>query len=198
MCLLRINLPNLCPNMNHFDAVDFSECYSEEVISFFWRSVYMLLYYKKLYILFYYMLLYELYEKERTQRRHIVLKRLYLLYELREKQMKSQILMSPSTGKIFQMPWNFWCRPICIVLGHYTQNYIHEQLVENIRYCIQVLLWWTQISHWLIFYKLRNSESERSWWIMIRNHDWTMTEKYPPFKNIGMRVIRSWTICDLI
>ena len=27
MCLLRINLPNLCPNMNHFDAVDFSECH---------------------------------------------------------------------------------------------------------------------------------------------------------------------------
>ena len=26
--------------MNHFDAVDFSECHSEEVISFFWRSVY--------------------------------------------------------------------------------------------------------------------------------------------------------------
>ena len=41
MCLLRINLPNMCPNMNHFDAVDFSECHSEEVISFFWRSVYM-------------------------------------------------------------------------------------------------------------------------------------------------------------
>ena len=40
MCLLRINLPNLCPNINHFDAVDFSECHSEEVISFFWRSVY--------------------------------------------------------------------------------------------------------------------------------------------------------------
>ena len=40
MCLSRINLPNLCPNMNHFDAVDFSECHSEEVISFFWRSVY--------------------------------------------------------------------------------------------------------------------------------------------------------------
>ena len=38
MSLLRINLPNLCPNMNHFDAVDFSECDSEEVISFFWRS----------------------------------------------------------------------------------------------------------------------------------------------------------------
>ena len=35
--LLRINLPtcNLCPNMNHFDAVGFSECHSEEVISFF-------------------------------------------------------------------------------------------------------------------------------------------------------------------
>ena len=35
MCLFKINLPNLCPNMNHFDAVDFSECHSEEVISFF-------------------------------------------------------------------------------------------------------------------------------------------------------------------
>ena len=32
MCLLRMNIPNLCPNMNHFDAVDFSECHSEEVI----------------------------------------------------------------------------------------------------------------------------------------------------------------------
>ena len=32
MCLLRINLPNMCPNMNHFDAVDFSECHSEEVM----------------------------------------------------------------------------------------------------------------------------------------------------------------------
>ena len=39
VCLLRINLPNLCPNMNHFDGVDFSECHSEEVISFFWCSV---------------------------------------------------------------------------------------------------------------------------------------------------------------
>ena len=38
--LLRINLPNLCPNMNNFDSVDFSECHSGEVISFFWRSVY--------------------------------------------------------------------------------------------------------------------------------------------------------------
>ena len=45
MCLLRINLPNLCPNMNHFDVVDFSECHSEEVISFFWRSVYMYMYF---------------------------------------------------------------------------------------------------------------------------------------------------------
>ena len=27
--------------MNHFDAVDFSECHSEEVISFFWCSVYL-------------------------------------------------------------------------------------------------------------------------------------------------------------
>ena len=41
LCLLRINLPNLCPNMNHFDAADFSEWHSEEVISFFWRSVYI-------------------------------------------------------------------------------------------------------------------------------------------------------------
>ena len=32
MCLLRINLPNLCLNMNHFDAADFSECHSEEVM----------------------------------------------------------------------------------------------------------------------------------------------------------------------
>ena len=29
--------------MNHFDAVDFSECHSEEVISLFWRSVYMII-----------------------------------------------------------------------------------------------------------------------------------------------------------
>ena len=35
MCLLRINLPNLCPNMNHFDAVDFSECHSEEDLVMF-------------------------------------------------------------------------------------------------------------------------------------------------------------------
>ena len=30
----------MCPNMNNFDAVDFSECHCEEVISFLWRSVY--------------------------------------------------------------------------------------------------------------------------------------------------------------
>ena len=32
--------------MNHFDAVDFSECHSEEVISFFWRSVYVTVVFK--------------------------------------------------------------------------------------------------------------------------------------------------------
>ena len=42
LCLLRINLPKLCPNMIHGDALDFSEWHSEEVISFFWRSVYIL------------------------------------------------------------------------------------------------------------------------------------------------------------
>ena len=41
ICLLRINLPNLCPNMIHVDALDFSGWHSEEVISFFWRSVYL-------------------------------------------------------------------------------------------------------------------------------------------------------------
>ena len=41
MCLLRTNLPNLCPNMIHVDALDLSECHSEEVISFFWCSVYV-------------------------------------------------------------------------------------------------------------------------------------------------------------
>ena len=34
MCLLRINLPNLCPNMIHIDALDFSGWHSKEVISF--------------------------------------------------------------------------------------------------------------------------------------------------------------------
>ena len=44
MCLLRINLPNLCPNMIHIDALDFSGWHSKEVISFFWRSVYFILF----------------------------------------------------------------------------------------------------------------------------------------------------------
>ena len=30
----------MCPNMINFDAVDFSERHPEEVISFFWCSVY--------------------------------------------------------------------------------------------------------------------------------------------------------------
>ena len=41
MCLLRINSPNLCPNMIHIDALDFSGWHSKEVISFFWCSVYI-------------------------------------------------------------------------------------------------------------------------------------------------------------
>ena len=40
MCLIRITIANLCPNMIHFGAYHISECHSEEVISFFWRSVY--------------------------------------------------------------------------------------------------------------------------------------------------------------
>ena len=40
MCLIRITVANLCPNMINFDAYNFSECRSEEVISFFWCSVY--------------------------------------------------------------------------------------------------------------------------------------------------------------
>ena len=39
MCLIKITLANLCRNMINFDAVDFSECCSEEVL--FWRSVYI-------------------------------------------------------------------------------------------------------------------------------------------------------------
>ena len=39
MCVLRINLPNLCTNMNHFNAVDFSECHSEEVMFLLTLSV---------------------------------------------------------------------------------------------------------------------------------------------------------------
>ena len=38
MCFMRITIAYLCPNMIHFDVVDFSERHSKEVISFFWRS----------------------------------------------------------------------------------------------------------------------------------------------------------------
>ena len=43
MCLIRITMANLCPNMIHFNTFDFSEGRSEEVISFFWCSVYITL-----------------------------------------------------------------------------------------------------------------------------------------------------------
>ena len=36
MCLLRTHLPNLCPNMIHVDALDFSEWHSEKVIIKLW------------------------------------------------------------------------------------------------------------------------------------------------------------------
>ena len=39
MCLIRIAIVNMCPNMINFGAVDFSECRSEYVISFCWCSV---------------------------------------------------------------------------------------------------------------------------------------------------------------
>ena len=42
MCFIRRTLAYLCLNMINFDAVDFSEHRSEEVIGFFWRSVYKL------------------------------------------------------------------------------------------------------------------------------------------------------------
>ena len=38
-CLVRSIIANLCPIIINFNAVDFSECRSEEVINFFWRSV---------------------------------------------------------------------------------------------------------------------------------------------------------------
>ena len=44
MCLVRSTIANLCPIMIHFDALDFSECRSEEVLfcfCFFWCSVYI-------------------------------------------------------------------------------------------------------------------------------------------------------------
>ena len=40
--LLRIIKAYLCPNIIDFDSVDFSERRPEEVISFFWRLVYLL------------------------------------------------------------------------------------------------------------------------------------------------------------
>ena len=39
-----IDLPNLCPDMNHFDAVDFSECHSEEVMFLLTLSVDLMIY----------------------------------------------------------------------------------------------------------------------------------------------------------
>ena len=44
MCDIRRIIAYLCLNMSNFDAVDFSERRSEEVISFFWRSVYIYIY----------------------------------------------------------------------------------------------------------------------------------------------------------
>ena len=41
--LLRSIEAYLCPNIINFDAVDFSERRPEEVISFFWRSVYIVI-----------------------------------------------------------------------------------------------------------------------------------------------------------
>ena len=42
--LLRGIKAYLCPNIIYFDSVDFSEPCPEEVISFFWRSVYVRIY----------------------------------------------------------------------------------------------------------------------------------------------------------
>ena len=41
MCLVRSIIANLCSIVIHFCASDFNVCCSEEVISFFWRSVYI-------------------------------------------------------------------------------------------------------------------------------------------------------------
>ena len=35
MCLVRDTIAKLCPNMIHFDDLEFSKCCSEKVISFF-------------------------------------------------------------------------------------------------------------------------------------------------------------------
>ena len=39
MCFMS-SIANLCPIMNNFNALDFNECRSEEVM-FHWRSVYL-------------------------------------------------------------------------------------------------------------------------------------------------------------
>ena len=39
MCLVRSSIAKLCPNMIHFDALDFSECRSEEVMFLLMLSV---------------------------------------------------------------------------------------------------------------------------------------------------------------
>ena len=41
MCLARSIFANLCPIMIHLNDLDFNVCRFEEVISFFWRSVYL-------------------------------------------------------------------------------------------------------------------------------------------------------------
>ena len=38
-------IANVCPIMIYFNALDFKECPSEEVIRFFWRSVYKVMTY---------------------------------------------------------------------------------------------------------------------------------------------------------
>ena len=41
-CLIRITIANLCPNMTHFDAQDFSWCCLEEVMFLWMLSVHLL------------------------------------------------------------------------------------------------------------------------------------------------------------
>ena len=40
MCLVRSTIAKLCPNVIHFDALDFSECRSEKVMFLLTLSVY--------------------------------------------------------------------------------------------------------------------------------------------------------------
>ena len=49
MALMRITIAMLCPSMINFDASDFSERRSEEVISFFRYFVYYNLFYTHLF-----------------------------------------------------------------------------------------------------------------------------------------------------